>query len=706
MDNQSISFLWIVIGLFIGIAVTWLVFRGKVVAAFEQGGISAKVELASMAERLRSAEEDRSHRLVELEEIKKQAKIWRDELDLARNERSQLNERVLRVPALEEQVLTIGNALRENQQEVLRLSKTEAEIKQALVLSRDRLVEIEASADNFHTDAKSAKVELKASDERRATLEEQVMRLPQLENKLSEFEQRLAEVTKQNADLREVNGQLSAEIKSEHGQLAEMKNILLQEKSGREQAQSETKSAQVELKTSDERRATLEEQAIRLPLLEKKLFEAEQDFGEVRKQNADLREVNGQLSAEIKSERSQLTEVKSALLSEKSEREQAQIENARINTELAEVQTRMIGERQSAEEKLVLLNEAKVQLGDQFKNLANEILEEKTKRFTEQNQTNLGILLNPLSEKIKEFQTKVEDVYVKENKDRSALGEQVRQLMALNIKLSDDAHNLTRALKGSNKTQGTWGELILEKVLEASGLRKGDEYEVQESHEREDGTRAQPDVVIRLPEGRHLVVDAKVSLNAYDDHVNAEEDADREGALKRHLDSVRTHIKGLSSKNYQDIYALKSLDFVLMFVPVEPAFMLAVTHDRELFMEAWKKNVLLVSPSTLLFVVRTVAHLWRQEQQSRNAQEIARRGGELYDKLVGFVVDLDKVGERIRQAKESYDSAHGKLAAGKGNVIRQAEMLKELGVKPSKALASELIEIAFEVPLVLLPVEN
>ena len=266
--------------------------------------------------------------------------------------------------------------------------------------------------------------------------------------------------------------------------------------------------------------------------------------------------------------------------------------------------------------------------------------------------------------------------------------------MDLNQVLSEDAKNLTRALKGSNKSQGNWGELVLERVLEASGLRKGEEYHFQESHTREDGSRAQPDVVIHLPEDRHLVVDAKVSLIAYEDFANLEDDTERQAAIKRHMDSIRNHMKGLSDKNYQTLYGLKSLDFVLMFVPIEPAFMLAVSQDKELFMDAWQKNVLLVSPSTLLFVVRTVAHLWRQEAQNRNAHDIAKRGAELYDKFVGFVVDMESLGNRIKQAQQDYDSAHNKLTSGRGNLIGQAEKLRDLGVKPTKAVPSALLEIA------------
>jgi DNA recombination protein RmuC len=331
-------------------------------------------------------------------------------------------------------------------------------------------------------------------------------------------------------------------------------------------------------------------------------------------------------------------------------------------------------------------------LKDQFKVLANDILEDKSKRFTEQNQTNLNQLLEPLKIKISEFQGKVQEVYIQEGKDRSALAEQVKQLMTLNSQLSKDAHNLTSALKGQAKVQGNWGELILERVLEASGLRKGHEYEVQESHTREDGSRAQPDVVVHLPEDRHLIVDAKVSLKAYEEYANSETEHQRDVSMKRHLDSVRNHINELSEKNYQQLHGLKSPDFVLMFIPIEPAFMLAIAHDSNLWQDALNKNVMLVSPSTLLFVLRTVAHLWRQEQQNRNAQEIANRGAELYDKLAGFVEDLDKLGERLNQAKDVYDKAYGKFTAGRGNVIRQAEMLKELGIKPSKNLPQKLVD--------------
>jgi len=356
------------------------------------------------------------------------------------------------------------------------------------------------------------------------------------------------------------------------------------------------------------------------------------------------------------------------------------------------VRTRADADRENLNAQIALLSDARTALSDQFKTLASDILEEKSRRFAEQNQQNLGALLDPLRTQLSEFKGKVEEVYVKEGQKRFALTEQVRQLMELNRTLSTDANNLTKALKGQAKTQGNWGELILERVLEASGLEKGRVYHVQVSQRDAEGNLLQPDVVIDLPQDRKLVVDAKVSLVAYDQYASAETDEARGPAVRAHLDSVRTHIKGLSAKNYQALYGVKSLDMVVMFVPIEPAFMLAVTSDESLFMEAWQRNVLLVSPSTLLFVVRTIAHLWRQEAQTRNAQDIAKRGAELYDKLAAFVGDLQKVGAKLKDAQSAYEDAEKRLSTGKGNVIRQAEMLKDLGVKTTKALPVPLVD--------------
>jgi DNA recombination protein RmuC len=450
--------------------------------------------------------------------------------------------------------------------------------------------------------------------------------------------------------------------------------------------------ASASLASANQRNAALEAEVQRIPELTGRISGHERSAVDAQTQTANLRQQIGAATSELRSERESIALLRNELEGERQARATTSDQLSARTAELAESRTRLENEIKASVEKLALLTDAKKALSDQFEALAAGILEDKSRRFTEQNLTNLTALLTPLRERITEFQAKVEDVYVKETKDRTALGEQVRQLMELNQNLSEDAKNLTRALKGSSKAQGSWGELVLERVLEASGLRKGEEYIVQTSVTKEDGSRALPDVVIRLPADRNLVVDAKVSLLAYEEFMQSEEEPARVAASKRHLDSVRTHIKGLSERNYQTLYGLKSLDFVLLFVPIEPAFMLAITGDRELFMDAWKKNVLLVSPSTLLFVVRTVAHLWRQEAQTRNAQEIAKRGGELYDRFVGFVEDMGSLGTRLTQATREYDQAYSKLVGGRDNLIKKAEKLKELGVKPTKSHSIALLE--------------
>jgi DNA recombination protein RmuC len=422
-----------------------------------------------------------------------------------------------------------------------------------------------------------------------------------------------------------------------------------------------------------------------------RLAAAEAELAGNRSTLATLQSQLGQCSAELKAstERRAAAETEAVRLGEQLKQQELQFAQ------------QLRQQEQQAIEKLALLAEAKVELSNQFKTLASDILEEKSKRFTEQNQTNLTQLLTPLSEKIKGFQQKVEEVYVQEGKDRSALSEQVRLLMEQTQQISGEAGRLTRALTTSAKSQGDLGEMILEKILETSGLRKGVEYVVQNSFLNEDSRQARPDVIVKLPENKHLVIDSKVSLTAYSEYVNAETDEARKLALVRHMESVRRHIRELAEKNYQALLGLQSIDFVCMFVPIEGAFMAAISNDPALWESSYARNVLLVSPSTLLFVVRTVAHLWRQERQKQNVQEIVNRGAELYDRLVGFVEELKSVGERLEQARTSYGQALSKFSTGKGNVIRQAEMLKALGVKPKKNLPVELVDAGGEDELLL-----
>ena len=369
----------------------------------------------------------------------------------------------------------------------------------------------------------------------------------------------------------------------------------------------------------------------------------------------------------------------------RTERDQA-LQNA-IRLEAA-----LDSERKQGLGRIESLNEAKEALTSQFKNLANEILEDKSKRFTEQNVASLDALLKPLQTKLSEFKEQVNTSYGNEARERFALKSEIERLANLNLRMSDETRSLTQALKGDSKVQGNWGELVLESILESSGLRKGEEYLVQDSHTQTDGSRLQPDVVVKLPEGRSLVVDSKVSITAYSRHAEASDAVIAEQELSAHIQSLRQHIHGLSSKNYSSLYGIGSVDFVLMFVPIEPAFLLALKTAPNLYQEALAKNIVLVCPSTLMATLRTVAHLWRQDHQNRNALEIAKQCGTLYDKFVGFVDDLEKLGQRLDQAQTSYHDAFSKLKSGKGNLIRTAEKVRELGVKPSKSLSTPLIE--------------
>lgn len=332
----------------------------------------------------------------------------------------------------------------------------------------------------------------------------------------------------------------------------------------------------------------------------------------------------------------------------------------------------------------------------EFENLANRILEEKSQKFADQNKSNLDIILNPLKERIKEFEQKVDKTYKDESAERINLKAEIKSLVELNKKISDEANQLAVALKGDNKQQGNWGEMVLEKVLERSGLKLGDEYKLEFATTNNDGDRIRPDAVIFLPDSKHVIIDSKVSLIAYNSCVNAANEDDRMKYLKLHIESLRSHVKILSDKNYQTATGLQSPDFVLLFVPIESSFSLAVQGDAELFNFAWDRKIVIVSPSTLLATLRTIASIWKQERQTRNALEIADEGGKLYDKFVGFYEDLVKVGKKMDDAKGDYVEAMKKLYDGSGNLVRRAEKMKELGAKTTKQLPAALIERAGE----------
>ncbi|AYC32203.1 DNA recombination protein RmuC [Pseudomonas cavernae] len=379
------------------------------------------------------------------------------------------------------------------------------------------------------------------------------------------------------------------------------------------------------------------------------------------------------------------------------EREQKEAELRRLSAAHAGLAAELREQQDSHQQRLNDLQGSRDELRAQFAELAGKIFDEREQRFAETSQQRLGQLLDPLKERIQLFEKRVEESYQQEARERFSLAKELERLQQLNQRLGDEATNLTRALKGQ-KTQGNWGELVLERVLEHAGLEKGREYQTQVSLKGGDGERFQPDVLIQLPGDKQVVVDAKVSLTAYQQLIAAEDEQVRQLALKQHVLSLRSHLKGLSVKDYQRLEGLHSLDFVLLFVPIEAAFAAALQADPGLFQEAYDQHIVIVSPTTLLATLRVIDSLWRQERQSQNAREIAERAGALYDKFVAFIQDLDEVGSRLQQLDKAYAAARNKLSDGRGNIVGRVENLKLLGARASKSLPVELLERA-AVPL-------
>jgi DNA recombination protein RmuC len=365
-----------------------------------------------------------------------------------------------------------------------------------------------------------------------------------------------------------------------------------------------------------------------------------------------------------------------------------------LKTTLGKLNTLLDQERRQSDEKLKILMEAKEEMKTDFQNLANLIFDEKGKKMTDQNKLQLDTLLSPLKDQITDFKKKVEDVYIQEGKERTQLLSEIKHLKDLNQQISEDAVNLTKALKSENKTIGNWGEVVLERVLELSGLNKELIYKTQETYRSEEGEMLRPDMIIKLPGDKNIIIDSKVSLVAYEKYISATDDNEREIAFKAHLSSIRGHIEGLSKKEYQKIPGLNTPDFVMLFVAVESAFLAAIERDTSLFTDAMKKNIIIVCPSTLLIALRTINNSWQYEYQNRNSQEIAKQAGTLYDKFAGFVDSLQDIQKHILYANKSTEKAMDQLSTGKGNLVGRVERLKQLGAKTAKSLDPNLVEIA------------
>ena len=408
----------------------------------------------------------------------------------------------------------------------------------------------------------------------------------------------------------------------------------------------------------------------------------EDELAQLRITNATLAEGERRVSEERDVLKADLKETQDKL----SETEQSL---ASARTHFKDQEARQAEQKKEFEE----LNK---RFNTEFENLANKILDEKSKKFTDQNKENIELILNPLRERIKDFEKKVDEKYDNEQKERASLKGEIKTLHELNKQISLEAHNLTTALKGDSKKQGNWGELILERILENSGLIKGEEYFTQQTTYNESGDRLFPDVVIQLPDDKQIIIDSKVSSVAYERFVNSDDDAEQDKWLKAHVTSVKAHIKGLSEKNYHTSKGMDSPEFVLMFMPIESSFSASIRADDELFNFAWDKRIVIVSPSTLLATLRTVSSIWKQDRQTKNAIEIAQKSGDMYNKFVGFVEDMQKIGSRLSSTQTAYNDGMKKLSEGTGNLVRRAEELRKMGAKATKQLPSEMLGLEDE----------
>lgn len=441
---------------------------------------------------------------------------------------------------------------------------------------------------------------------------------------------------------------------------------------------------------SDARLAQSREQQLQSQLTERNQELEELDDDRDRLTH-EIRQMHGRLAAALEKMRHfEALQNEKQYLSE--QLDNARLANAGLEADLREQDARHFEEQKAADEKIKLLENAEERLRIQFESLANRLFEQKTRTVDEQNKMSLETLLSPLKEQLEGFKKQVNDNFTQESRERHTLVHQINSLKQLNEQMAQEAINLTQALKGDNKAQGNWGEVVLARVLSDSGLREGHEYQTQVSLENEEGKRYQPDVVVHLPQQKDVVVDAKMSLVAYERFFNADTIAERELAMSEHVASMRAHMRGLSRKDYHQLHGIRSLDYVLMFIPVEPAFQAAIEADPALIRDAMDLNIMLVSPTTLLVALRTINNLWRNERQNQNAKEIAERASKLYDKLRLFVNDMEAMGQSLEKANQSYQGAMNKLATGRGNVIRQAESFKQLGVEVKRDISAPVVE--------------
>jgi DNA recombination protein RmuC len=518
-----------------------------------------------------------------------------------------------------------------------------------------------------------------------------------LNGKISLYEQEINNLKsinkKSELNIDELNSVLMR-IKEENENLKKEKSNLLMSKAELEILNSQIPELKNEIEELNERFGESikirEEQSVKIEHLETVLNKERKSFEEKfnvieNAKNTEIETLNNQIS-ELKRENQRLQNQLNENLKVKEEQ----------SVKIKHLETVLDKEKKSFEEKLNIIEDSKKQLTMQFENLANEILKNTTNSFIAQNKEQLSTILNPFKSQISEFKSKVEELYVDEAKERSSLKNEIENLRKLNEQISLEAENLTNALKKDVKSQGNWGEIKLEMILEASGMRKGLEYEIQSEFKDNDGSRFRPDVIIKLPENRHVVIDSKVSLTAYEKFVNAKTEKEKNIAIKEHINSLKKHIKELSEKDYASLYGINSLDFVLMFVYNEASYIAAIDYNSDILQEAFKKKILIVAPFTLYGTLRIIHHLWKYDEQNKNARLIADKAAKLYDKFVGFLESVNQMGSYLQKTNNAYDDMLKKLSTGRGNILSQTSKLKDLGVMPNKQLPENFQNVEIE----------
>ncbi len=460
-------------------------------------------------------------------------------------------------------------------------------------------------------------------------------------------------------------------------------------------SQKEYKISQENIQQKELHIATLLERTATLEQLNSKYSLLEEQYKDQIEYITTLKEENSKYKTSLNIKETRVLEIAEEFAKLKTVFETLQTNSTKDKELISQLQTQLSEQKNAMDERVKDFQENEEKLKVQFKNLANEILDTNSKKFAEQNTQNLGLILNPMKQQIQDFKKKVEDVYDKEAKDRGMLSAELKALKELNQKMSQDAQNLTTALKGENKTQGSWGEMILEKVLENSGLRADEEYIREVTLKNEDGDRYRPDVIVNLPANRQVIIDAKTSLTNYEQYTSTQDVLDKKGYLDLHIKSINTHIDSLSNKNYEELKGVNTLDFIFMFIPIESALMVAMESDKGLFDKAFKKKIVLVSPTTLLVALKAVENSWRYEKQAQSTTEVIRLAEKLYNKVRTFVEDFEKVGKNLTQAQKSYDDAYKKLSSGKDNIVRQIEVFKEKSsISPSKQINQDIVDSA------------